>query len=261
MTFEPIQLGRFARQIAFEPFGLTGQKALARGRVMIVGVGGLGSWVAELLTRAGVGFVRLVDNDLVDITNIHRQGLYDEADAESRRPKVHAAADRLRKLHAVTVVEPVAQRLDRHNIERLADGIDVIVDGTDNFASRFLINDYCVKAARPWVFAGVVRAEAQMAVIIPGRTCCLMCFLPVLPPVCQDPNCRVAGVMGMAVSAVASFQAMETVKILCNRLDAVSPYLLKLDLWSNQMQRLRLADRRDPSCPCCSLRDFEYLEG
>lgn len=261
MIPDPNQLARFARQIVFEPFGLEGQKALARGRVMIVGVGGLGSWVAELLTRAGVGFLRLVDDDLVDVTNLHRQGLYDQADAQARKPKVLAAADRLHHLCSTTRVELAVQRVERGNIEQLGGDVDVIVDGTDSFAARFLINDYCVKVGRPWVFAGVVRAEAQTAVIIPGSTPCLRCLLPELPSACRDPNCRVAGVMGMAVSAVASFQAMETVKVLCHRLDMVSPYLLKLDLWANQVQRLRLAGQRDPNCPCCSRRDFEYLDG
>jgi molybdopterin/thiamine biosynthesis adenylyltransferase len=260
MADEPCQLARFARQMVFEPLGLDGQKALARGRVMIVGLGGLGSWVAELLTRAGVGFLRIADDDLVDITNIHRQALYDEADAESRRPKVSAAADRLRHLRAAVQIEPVAERISHRNIERLASGSDVIVDGTDNFATRFLINDYCIKTGTPWVFAGAVRAEAQTAVIIPDRTPCLRCILPEPPPVCRDPNCRVAGVMGMALSAIASFQAMETVKILSGRQDAVSPYLLKLNLWTNEIQRLLLSDQRDPHCPCCGLRDFEYLD-
>jgi molybdopterin-synthase adenylyltransferase len=260
MTDRPNQTSRFARQMVFEPLGPEGQAALARGRVLIIGVGGLGSWAAELLVRAGVGFVRLVDNDLVDITNIHRQGLYDEADAQSHTPKVAAAAVRLAQLHSAAQIEPVAQRVDTHNIQRLAENVQVIVDGTDNFATRFLINDYCVRAGLPWVFAGVVRSEAQTAVILPGRTPCLRCFLPEPPPVCQDMTCNAAGVMGMAVSAVASFQAMETVKILTGHLECVSPYLLKFDLWTNEFQRIRLTDQRNPACPCCGQRVWEYLE-
>lgn len=260
MTDPSSAMSRFARQIVFAPLGPAGQAALARGRVMIIGVGGLGSWVAELLVRAGVGFVRLVDGDKIDITNIHRQGLYDEADAQAHTPKVAAAARRLGQLNSAVRIEPVAERIDAKNIARLAENVQVIVDGTDNFAARFLINDYCVRAALPWVFAGVVRSEAQTAAILPGRTPCLRCFLPEPPPVCQDQTCNAAGVMGMAVAAVASFQAMETVKILTGHLEAVSPYLLKFDLWTNEFQRLRLTDQRNPACPCCGQGIWEYLE-
>jgi molybdopterin-synthase adenylyltransferase len=251
---------RYARQMVFEPIGLAGQKALARGRVLIVGVGGLGSWVAELLARAGVGFLRLADDDRVDTVNLHRQGLYGEADAQGRLQKVRAAASRLGQLNGLVKLDAVAERVDYCNIAALADDVDVIVDGTDNFATRFLINDYCVKTGRPWVFAGAVRAEAQTAVFIPGRTPCLRCVLDDLPPVCRDPNCRSAGVLSMPLAAIASFEAMETVKILLGRLDAVSPYLLKLDLWSNQVQRLHLANHRNPQCECCGQRQFEYLD-
>lgn len=260
MTDESHAMARFARQMVFEPLGPEGQAALARGRVLIVGVGGLGSWAAELLVRAGVGFVRLVDNDLVDITNIHRQGLYVEADAGAHAPKVAAAAARLAQLNSQARIEPVAQRVDATNIARLAQSVHVIVDGTDNFAARFLINDYCVREGLPWVFAGAIRSEAQTAVILPGQTPCLRCFLPEPPPLCQDMTCRAAGVMGMAVSAVASFQAMETVKILAGHLENVSPYLLKFDLWTNQLQRIDLTGQRNPACPCCGQRLWEYLE-
>jgi adenylyltransferase/sulfurtransferase len=148
------------RQVAFKPFGFSGQKALLGGRVLLVGVGGLGSWVAELLARAGVGFLRLVDDDHVDFTNIHRQALYAQQDADSGRPKVEAAANRLRHINDACLVEAAAERLDRFNIDRLAQDIDVVIDGTDNFATRFVLNDYCVKKGLPWIFAGVVRTEA-----------------------------------------------------------------------------------------------------
>ena len=251
---------RYARQMVFEPVGLAGQKALAQGRVLIVGVGGLGSWVAELLARAGVGYLRLADDDRVDMVNLHRQGLYAEADAQGSVPKVQAAAARLRQLNSQVTVQAVAQRVDHRNIAALADDVDVIIDGTDNFATRFLINDYSVKAAKPWIFAGAVQAEAQAAAFIPGRTPCLRCVLDELPPVCRDPNCRTAGVLSMPLAAIASFEAMEAVKILLGRLDVVSPFLLKLDLWSNQVQRLNLSNHRNPQCECCGQRQFEYLE-
>jgi len=253
---------RYARQAIFAGLGPAGQRRLRAGRALIVGVGGLGSWVAELLTRAGVGTLRLVDDDKVDLTNIHRQALYAEADARAGRPKVLAAADRLKQINADVAVDPIPHRLDKGNIAALAEGMDVIVDGTDNFASRFLMNDYAVKHGRPWVFAGVVGAEAQTMTVVPGRTPCLRCVKQSPPPPCADPSCRTQGVLGPAVAAVAAIEAAEVLKILAGRLDAVSPFLLKLDLWTNAVQRIETAPAcAAVDCPCCKRKDFEFLDG
>lgn len=261
MTEDRKPIERFARQIVFEPWGLDAQRALAAGRALLVGVGGIGSWAAELLARAGTGFLRLADNDTVDLTNLHRQALYDQLDAEAARPKVIAAAHRLTEINSACTIDPVMIRVDRTNLDELARDVDLIIDGTDNFATRFVINDYCVKNSKPWVFAGVVGAEAQVAAIVPGRTACLRCWLEDAPPPCSDPTCTQAGVFGMAVAAVASLEAMEAVKILAGRTDAVSPHLLKIDLWANTHQRLALGQpRQNPPCPCCVEREFEYLE-
>jgi adenylyltransferase/sulfurtransferase len=252
---------RYSRQVLLPALGLAGQRSLAEGRALIVGVGGLGSWVAELLARAGVGFLRLVDPDKVDLTNIHRQALYTEADAERHRPKVEAAAARIKEINAGVTVEPVMASVDRTNIAGLAAGVGVLIDGTDNFAARYLINDYAVKFAVPWVFAGVIRSEAQVMTILPGRTACLRCILESPPPPCEDPNCRTAGVLGPAVAAVASLQAIEAVKVLAGRAESVLPYLLKVDYWGNSAQQVSttgLAKR--PDCPCCGQKDFEFLE-
>jgi adenylyltransferase/sulfurtransferase len=252
---------RYIRQTAFAKWGPEAQSALGRGRALVVGVGGLGSWVSELLIRAGVGFLRLVDDDLVDLTNIHRQALFGQADATARRLKVVAASDRLKGLNDTCEIDAVPKRLDRFNIGRLAGDVDVVVDGTDNFATRFLINDYCIKTHLPWVFAGVVRSEAQVMTVIPSRTVCLRCVMESPPPICADPSCREAGVLGPAVSAIASFEALEAMKILGSHVETVSPYLLRFDLWSNTMQRIRPdGPQDDPPCPCCGLGEFEYLE-
>jgi molybdopterin/thiamine biosynthesis adenylyltransferase len=158
-------------------------------------------------------------------------------------------------------IEPREERLDKDNIEELAAGADVILDGTDNFASRFVINDYAVKTGRPWVFAGVVGAEAQTMTIIPGRTPCLRCISDTPPPPCVDPSCRVAGVLGPAVAAIAAIQAMEAIKILAGRLDETSPYLTKFNLWTNDFQRIDAARAcANVDCPCCKQRHFEYLD-
>ena len=252
-------LARFARQVVFPPLGADGQRALGEAAALIVGVGGLGSWAAELLARAGVGRLRLVDDDRDELTNIHRQAMYDEDDAAAARPKVIAAARRLAQINSGVAVEPVDARLDRGNIAELARGMGVIIDGTDNFAARFLVNDYAVKHAAPWVFAGVVGCEAQTMTVIPPRTACLRCVLDTPPPPCTEPTCRSVGVLGPAVAAIAAIQASEAIKILSGRGQTVSPHLLKIDLWTNAIQRIDAAIPQ-PDCPCCGHREFEYLE-
>ncbi len=241
---------RYARQEAFAAWGPEAQHALGRGRALVVGVGGLGSWTSDLLTRAGVGFLRLIDDDRLETVNLHRQGLYDEAGAAAGTPKALAAAERLAAINSEVRVEPIVGRITAENIAGLAQDVDLVIDGTDNFAARYLINDACVKLGRPWVFAGVVRAEAQVLAIRPGLTPCLRCLLPEPPPPSASPTCREVGVLGPAVSLVASLQALEAMKLLAGRADAVSPWLLKLDLWANTVSRLRLAGPA-PECPCC----------
>lgn len=258
---ESLIASRYSRQVLVAGLGLAGQRALMEGRALVVGVGGLGSWVAELLARAGVGFLRLVDPDQVDLTNIHRQALYTEADAARHVPKVEAAEARLSEINSAVAVEAVAARLERANIALLADGMNVLVDGTDNFATRYLVNDYAVKTGVPWVFAGVIRSEAQVMAVLPGRTACLRCILETPPPPCEDPSCRTAGVLGPAVAAVAALQAVEVVKILAGRPESVSPYLLKLDYWANSARQVAtVGAARRADCPCCGQRDFEFLE-
>lgn len=252
---------RFARQVTFGPWGNRSQKSLSQGRVLIVGCGGLGSWTAELLVRAGVGFLRIVDSDIVELTNIHRQALYGEADAIDRRSKVEAAANRLRNLSSLCEINAVPELIDRFNIGRLAQDVDVILDGTDNFTTRFLLNDYCVKNSLPWVFAGVVRSEAQTMTVLPDKTPCLRCVMDSPPSACLDPNCLEAGVLGPAVSAVASFQAIEVMKLLAGHHEAISPYLFKMDLWGNTIQRIRMSGPiESPPCRCCVQKEYQYLE-
>jgi len=252
--------GRFARQIAFAPWGRSGQERLSRGRVLVVGVGGLGCASAGLLARAGVGFLRLVDDDRVSEVNLHRQVLFDAADAAEAAAKPVAAARRIAAIASGVEVEPVVARLTCENAADLADGVDVIVDGTDNFASRFVINDLAVERGLPWVFAGVVAAEGQTMTVVPGRTPCLRCVFDAPPPACAEPTCAAAGVLGPAVTAIASLQALEAMKLLAGTADAVSPYLAKLDLWTGRWRRIDVASSAaDVDCPCCKRRSFEFL--
>ena len=255
------RLKRYERQMILPPLGLGAQRKLMNSRTVVVGVGGLGSWAADLLARAGAGMLRLVDDDCVDLTNLHRQGLYDESDAAAGSAKVHAAAARISAINSQVEVQPVRQRLDAANIDALAGDVDLIIDGTDNFATRFIINDYAVKTGTAWIFAGAVGSEAQIMTIIPGRTPCLRCIFDAPPPPCTDPTCRVAGVLGPAVAMIAAIQVAEAIKILTGRDDAISPYLLKLDLWDNGLQRIDAAAAcKDTPCPCCKGGHFDFLD-
>jgi len=251
---------RYDRQQAYVDLGAEGQERLSAARALIVGVGGLGSWLCELLARAGVGMLRLVDSDRVDWTNVHRQAMYDESDAEANRPKARAAARRLKRINSEITVEPLVAKMGADNIEELAGDADVILDGTDNFATRFLLNDYAVKANKPWVFAGVVRAEGQTMTVVPHRTACLRCIYEGPPPEGMELRAANVGVLGPAVAALASIEALEAMKILSGRLDAVSPYLLKLELWNNEVYRIDAAKASaNLQCPCCVQGRFEYL--
>ncbi len=252
---------RYERQMQFPQLGLAGQKKLLTSKVLIVGVGGLGSWAAELLARAGVGLLRLVDDDKVDCTNIHRQAMYDLSDAKKASPKVQSAASHIGNIDSSIQVEPIEKRLDKNNISTLAEGMNLILDGTDNFTTRYIINDYAIKRRVPWVFGGVVGAEAQTMTIVPSRTACLRCIHDTPPPPCVDPNCRIAGVLGPAVATIASIQALEAIKVLLGAFDAINPYLLKLDFWTNTIQRIELAQAcKNVDCVCCKQKHFEFLD-
>jgi molybdopterin/thiamine biosynthesis adenylyltransferase len=250
-------LSRYVKQTMFEPFGAAGQEALVKSSVLVVGIGGLGSWAAELLVRAGVGRIRLVDDDRVEIANLHRQSLYAEADAKAGIPKVAAAAQRLRQINSGVKVETVCARLDRSTAESLMQDMEVVVDGTDNFESRFILNDCAVKLSKPWVFAGILGTKAQVMTIVPGRTACLRCLMDAPPPPEGDGSPR--GVLGVAVAATAAFEASEALKILSGRLDTINPHLTVFDLWDNTIRQVDVpAPRAD--CPCCVHRHFEFLE-
>ncbi|MBN1553106.1 MAG: HesA/MoeB/ThiF family protein [Phycisphaerae bacterium] len=265
MMLEPesLNLPRYQRQELFPGLGRSGQRGILNARVLIVGLGGVGSWLSELLVRAGVSMLRLVDDDTVDWTNIARQAMYDELDAAEHSPKVYSAAEYLGRINHNLDIEPKQTHLYEDNIARLADGMDLILDGTSDWSSRFLINDYAVKMDIPWVFASAVRDEGQVLPILPGKTACLRCVFET-PPTPEEEKSEKAsrvGILGTAVAAVAAMEANEALKILAGRTEALSPYLTKLDLWSNQVRQIPAV--RDPknTCPCCGQRRFDFLEG
>jgi molybdopterin/thiamine biosynthesis adenylyltransferase len=255
-------LDRYQRQLRFAPLGEAGQRRLLDARVLVCGCGALGSVSSDLLVRAGVGFVRVVDRDFLEPDNLHRQVLYDEADVAAGLPKAVAAARRLTQINSGVVVEPVVADVTADNIRRLADDVDLIVDGTDNFEIRYLLNDYAVAASKPWVFGGCVGAEGQLMAILPGETPCLGCILPEPPPAEMQPTCETAGVIGPIVAVVAAMQSAEAVKILSGNRDAVNRRLTTIDLWSNDIRSIGVSGLRgEHGCRVCGDRDFAWLDG
>lgn len=261
MTDADPQLDRYRRQTRFAPLGEEGQRRLLAGRALICGCGALGCVVADSLVRSGVGFVRLMDRDFVDLDNLHRQVLFDENDAADQLPKAVAAAERLSRVNGDVQIEPVVADLNAGNIRRLADDVDVLVDGTDNFETRYLLNDLAVAANKPWLFAGCVGAEGQMLAIVPGKTPCLSCIMPEPPPAAAQPTCESAGVLNPIVSVIASLQAMEAIKLLSGNRDQLNPAMTFVDLWQNEIRMVSVAASRSEDCPTCGRREFAWLEG
>jgi adenylyltransferase/sulfurtransferase len=255
-------LARYSRQTRFAPLGEAGQRRLASGRALICGCGALGSVIANTLARAGVGKLRIVDRDYPDLSNLQRQVLFDEADVAAGLPKAVAAAEKLRRANSTIEIEPVVADVDHTNLVELCQGVDVIVDGTDNFETRFLLNDAALNLGIPWVYGGCLGAEGQSMTILPGRTPCLRCLMPEPPEPGTSPTCDTAGILAGAIGVVASLQSVEAIKILSGRLDAVSPYLTVVDLWHNTQRQLRVATLQGQAdCPACNGREYPWLAG
>jgi adenylyltransferase/sulfurtransferase len=253
---------RYDRQARFAPLGEEGQQRLADGRALVCGCGALGSVIAETLVRAGVGMVRIVDRDFLELNNLQRQVLYDEQDVADGLPKAVAAADKLRRINSEIAIEAVVADVTPHNVESLAGDVDVIVDGTDNFAIRFLLNDFAVKHQKPWVYGGCIGAEGQTMTILPGETACLACLIAEAPPPGTTPTCDTAGILAPIVNVIASIEACEAVKILSGRMAAVSRRLAIVDLWDNQARHLDLSKLRESGdCRVCKHREFAWLAG
>jgi molybdopterin/thiamine biosynthesis adenylyltransferase len=253
---------RYDRQARYAPLGEEGQRQLGQARALVCGCGALGSVVAETLVRAGVGFVRIVDRDFLELNNLQRQVLYDEQDVADGLPKAVAAANKLRRINSEVQIEPVVADVTHHNISELAADVDAIVDGTDNFATRFLLNDFAVKNGKPWVYGGCIGAEGQTMTILPGETACLACLMADVPPPGTTPTCDTAGIIGPIVNVIASIESAEALKILSGHREAVSRRLTIIDLWDNQLRAVDLTRLRDNGdCRVCKHHEFVWLTG
>ncbi len=257
MGLEPDQ--RYSRQILFKGIGAEGQKRLAGARVAIVGCGATGSAVASLLARSGVGTLRIIDRDYVEPSNLQRQCLFEESDAAESLPKAIAAARQIARFNSDIVVEPRVADLTPTNIGELLNGAQLILDGTDNFETRYLLNDYAVKNSLPWIYAAAVGSYAVTLNIVPGKTACLACVFPD-PPHGTFETCETAGILNSAVSLVASFEATEALKFLVGADDKLRRTLLSFDVWTNERAEVP-AGRSRAGCRACSERDFIHLAG
>ena len=261
MNREP-GLDRYIRQVRYPPLGEEGQRRLGESRALVVGCGALGTVLANTLVRAGVGHVRIVDRDFVEISNLQRQVLFNEDDVAAQLPKAIAAAEKLRRINSQVEIEPIVADVDPANIEGFCDGVDAIVDGTDNFEIRFLINDVAVKRNIPWVYGGCIGAEGQTMTILPGRTPCLRCLMQECPPPGTTPTCDTAGILAPVVNVIASIEACEAIKLLSGNRDAVSQHLTVVELWDNRIRQIAVSALREQvDCRTCQREDFSWLAG
>ncbi|MBA3316368.1 MAG: ThiF family adenylyltransferase [Planctomycetaceae bacterium] len=256
MTIPP----RYAKQALFAGIGSEGQAAIGRSRVVICGCGATGGVLAELLARAGVGFIRVVDRDFVERGNLQRQVLFDERDAAERTPKAIAAAARLRAINGEIEIAPVVADIGPENVLSLVESCDLILDGTDNFETRFLLNDASHETGIPWIYCGVIGGHGQTMTILPGATACLRCLIETPPEPGVVETCDTAGVIGPAVTGVASLAAAEAMKLLAGRRELIQPRLLVCDVWEGTVRSIdTTALRKRGTCPACDRGERPWL--
>ena len=256
------ELDRYVRQMRYPPVGEEGQRKLLASRVLICGCGALGSVLANTLARAGVGYLRLVDRDFLETNNLQRQVLYDEADVASGVPKAVAAANRLRQINSQIEIEDVVVDVDHGTLPQLLEGIDLILDGTDNFETRYLLNDASVHYDIPWVYGGCLGAEGKTMTIVPGVTPCMRCVFQEAPPPGTTATCDSAGILSPIINVIASIQSVEALKILSGNADAISRVLTVFELWDNRILQIKLDGIQDDhDCPTCRRAEFPWLRG
>ncbi|MFL5329337.1 MAG: ThiF family adenylyltransferase [Gemmataceae bacterium] len=253
---------RYSRQVRFAGIGSEGQERLAAGRTVLIGCGALGTVIANHLVRAGVGFVRIVDRDFIETHNLQRQILFDERDVADGLPKAEAAVRKLRAINSEVTIEPVVTDVDRTNVLDLVGDAHVVLDGSDNFEVRYLVNDAAVKLGKPWVYGGCIGSLGQTITILPGETPCLRCVFEEAPGPGESATCETAGVLGPAVAVIASLQATEALKLLAGRRDAINRALLYVDVWENTYRPIQIQSIREKvDCPCCKRHQFDWLDG
>jgi adenylyltransferase/sulfurtransferase len=253
-------MDRYSRQILFKEIGEEGQSKIRRSRAAVVGIGALGSASSEMLVRAGVGYLRLVDRDYVDVTNLQRQSLFDEKSYEESLPKAIAAREKLRSINSEVDVDARVEDLNPNNAEELLGDVDLILDGMDNFETRYLVNDMSIHLGTPWIYAACVGSYGMSFVIQPGVTPCLRCYIEAEPPPGSSPTCDTVGIIAPIVHGVVAFQVTEALKILSGREDALLGSVVSVDVWNGKVDRFKLSDP-GKDCPACGHKNLEYFSG
>jgi len=250
---------RYSRQVLFHGIGMGGQQRLLEAHAAVVGCGALGSFHAAALARAGVGRITIVDRDFVEPSNLQRQWLFEEADAAAALPKAVAAARAIGRINSSVRVDARVADLTPANIDKLLGGAALLLDGTDNFDTRFLLNDFAVSRSVPWIYGAAVGSYGLTMPVLPGRTACLRCIYPE-PPAGAQPTCETAGILGAIVSAIASLQVAAALKILSGNAGEVRPQITMADVWEGGIRQVDMPPR-DPQCPACGRGEFAWLEG
>lgn len=249
---------RYSRQVLFPEIGAEGQKKLLASRVLLVGCGALGAAQAEMLSRAGVGYLRIVDRDFVEFTNLQRQTLFKETDAAERLPKAIAAKTRIAEINSETEVEAIVADVNNSNVESFIDGCDLVIDGTDNFQVRYVLNDACVKHGTTWIYGAAVSSYGTTMTVIPQETPCLRCIFEDMPDAGSAPTCDTAGVIMPIIATVAAVQVAEAIKLRVGDTASLHGSLMQFDLWQNDWHRIKLAGP-NPECPACGKGNLEFL--
>ncbi|ABR46290.1 UBA/THIF-type NAD/FAD binding protein [Alkaliphilus metalliredigens QYMF] len=249
---------RYEKQINFSGIGSEGQQLLQKASVLIIGCGALGTVVANSLVRTGVGHVKIVDRDFVETGNLHRQILFDEEDAAEGMPKAEAAKKKLGKMNSTIRIETLVADVNSITISQMISNVDLIIDCTDNFKTRYLINDVAFKENIPWIYGGVIGSSGVLQSFIPGETACLRCMMAEPPPTGSLPTCDTAGVINTITGIIGSLQANEAIKYVTNQVEKMKKEMLYLDLWDNTVESIEIQTNID--CPCCQKRSFIFLE-
>lgn len=249
---------RYSRQILFKEIGREGQEKLRAARVLIVGCGALGASHAEMLSRAGVGKLRIVDRDFVEFTNLQRQTLFSESDAAERLPKAIAAKHRIAEINSEVEVEAIVADVNNSNVESLIEGCDIVLDGTDNFQVRYLLNDACVKIGKTWIYGAAVSSYGTTMTVIPGKTPCLRCIFDEMPDAGSSPTCDTAGVIMPIIASISAIQAVEALKLIVGDTVSLHGSLVQIDIWANDRRMVKLAGPNE-DCTCCVRRNLEFL--
>ncbi|MDE0839506.1 MAG: ThiF family adenylyltransferase [Kiritimatiellae bacterium] len=250
---------RYSRQTLFKPIGQDGQRSLMTARAVLIGCGGLGTIVADILVRAGIGFLRIVDRDFVDESNLQRQVLFDSDDVAGNLPKAEAARRKLERINPLSEVEACVRDVDSTSIRAVVEDVDLILDGTDNFETRYLINDIAIQLQKPWIYAAVVGSYGMTTTIVPGETPCLRCLYEKPPAPGTVPTCDTAGVLAAIVHIIAAHEATQALRLLCRVSGGVRKEMIYSDVWSGEHKRIQTMDSRVTDCAACVKLQFDYL--